>query len=120
MAGTSNRPGRAPKQPDNAPPRRDADTAPVQPPAATAPDREKLTVEAILAAVNDGADDAHTVAVLNTALYRAGAQDPSMELPRSWQRVQRRLGLDRDHLDGVATAEQVTAFADQAGLAITP
>ncbi len=121
MAGTTSRQGRRPKQPTTEP-------APEQPtgkPGNTVTltfagdQKELLTVKAVLAAINDGTGDEYTVAVLNEALYRAGAQDPSMELPRSWQRVQRRLGVDRDHLDGVATVDQVMAFADHAGLTVT-
>lgn len=80
--------------------------------------RVKLAVKDVLAAINDGADDSATVAELNRALYNFGAQDPSFELPRSWQRVQRRIGVDPDKLDGIATAEQVTRFAERAGLTI--
>lgn len=79
-----------------------------------------LSVEAILAAINDGSGDQDLVDALNAAIYRLGAQDPSLELPRSWQRVQRRIGVDPDKLDGVATAEQVAAFADRTGLTVTP
>ncbi|HEY9417484.1 MAG TPA: hypothetical protein VIQ30_22225 [Pseudonocardia sp.] len=78
-----------------------------------------LSTEAILAAINDGAGDQDLVGALNAALYRFGAQDPSKELPLSWQRVQRRIGVDADKLDGVATAEQVAAFADRSGLAVS-
>lgn len=83
-----------------------------------APEAE-LSVEAILAAINDGADDQDLVDALNAAFNRLNAQDPSKELPRSWQRVQRRIGVDPNKLDGVATAEQVALFADRAGLAVT-
>lgn len=83
-----------------------------------------LSVKKILAAVNDGADDPDTVKALNEALYRFGAQDPSLELPRSWQRVQRRIGLDpgkpnQDRLDGVATVDEVARFAARVGLTVT-
>lgn len=78
-----------------------------------------LSTEAILAAINDGSGDQDLVDVLNAAFNRLNAQDPSKELPRSWQRVQRRLGVDPDKLDGVATAEQVALFADRSGLAVT-
>lgn len=77
-----------------------------------------LSGKLIVAAVNaDDVEDADpdTVKGLQAALYRFGAQDPSYELPRSWQRVQRRIGVDPDKLDGIATAEQVQAFADKAG-----
>lgn len=83
------------------------------------PETQELSVKKIMAVVNDGADDPATVAELNKALYRFGAQDPSMELPRSWLRVQRRIGVDPDKLDGVATAEQVGQFADRTGLTVT-
>lgn len=75
-----------------------------------------LSVAVILAAINDGADDQDLVDALNAAFYRFGAQDPSMELPRSWQRVQRRIGGEAN---GYATAEQVTEFARRAGLTVT-
>lgn len=78
-----------------------------------------LSTKAILAAINDGADDPQTVDALNGAFRRLGAQDPSKDLPRSWQRVQRRIGVNPDKLDGVATVEQVAAFADRTGLAVT-
>lgn len=82
-----------------------------------AADDKALSTEAILAAINDGAaDDPELLDALQTALYVFGAQDPSMELPRSWQRVQRRIGAE--HHDGVATAEQVAVFADRVGLAL--
>lgn len=81
-------------------------------------EEESLSVEAILAAINDGDGDQDLVDVLNAAMYRFGAQDPSKELPRSWQRVQRRIGVDPNRLDGVATAEQVAVFADRTGLAV--
>lgn len=77
---------------------------------------ETLDVAEIVAAINDGGGDPHLVAVLNQAIYQAGAQDPSMELPRSWQRVQRRLRVEAD---GFATAEQVVEFARHAGLGIS-
>ncbi|WP_435589800.1 hypothetical protein [Micromonospora aurantiaca (nom. illeg.)] len=100
-----------------------ADTTPAQQPAANPPEPEpakRLSTKAILAAVNDGADDDQDlIATLNRALYRFGAQDPSMELPRSWQRVQRRIGVDPDKLDGVATAGQVAQFAERTGLTLT-
>ena len=83
------------------------------------PAEPELSVKKILAAVNDGADDPETVTALNKAFYAFGAQDPSTELPRSWQRVQRRLGVDPDKLNGIATAEQVGQFADRAGLTVT-
>lgn len=83
----------------------------------TKPRTAALSTKGILAAINDGADeDRKLVDALQKALYMFGAQDPSMELPRSWQRVQRRIGADP--ADGVATAEQVAAFADRAGLAL--
>jgi hypothetical protein len=93
-------------------------------PDAEAPDAETrkagtLSTKAILAAINDDADDPDTVKALNTALYNFGAQDPSLALPRSWQRVQRRIGVDPDKLDGIATAEQVAVFADRVGLAVS-
>lgn len=76
-----------------------------------------LSTKAILAAINDGDDeDPKLVDALQKALYRFGAQDPSMELPRSWQRVQRRIGADV--ADGVATAEQLAVFADRVGLTL--
>lgn len=93
----------------------------------TAPVEEKpktraataLSTKAILAAINDGDDDdPKLIATLQKALYQFGAQDPSMELPRSWLRVQRRIGVDAAKVDGVATAEQVAAFAERAGLAV--
>jgi len=90
-----------------------------QPAADTAPEPVKLSMKKVLAAINDDADDQDTVDALNRALYRFGAQDPSMELPRSWQRVQRRIGVDPNKLDGVATADQVAVFADRAGLTLT-
>lgn len=71
---------------------------------------------AVLAAINDGADDRGIVDALNAALYRFGAQDQSMQLPRSWRRVQRRIGVDTDRLDGYATVEQVAVFAARVGL----
>ncbi|GAA4681327.1 hypothetical protein [Phytohabitans rumicis] len=82
------------------------------------PEPVKLSMRKVLAAINDGADDPDTVAELNRGLYRFGAQDPSFELPRSWQRVQRRIGVDPNKLDGVATAEQVNQFAERAGLTV--
>ncbi|MEU5939400.1 hypothetical protein ABZ807_09435 [Micromonospora sp. NPDC047548] len=92
-----------------------------QPAADAAAEQEtSLSIKAILAAINDGADDDQDlVDTLNAELYRFGAQDPSMELPRSWQRVQRRIGVDPNQHDGVATAEQVAQFADRVGLAVT-
>ena len=89
-----------------------------EPPEQT-PEPAELSTKRILAAINDGEDDVETVDALNKALYRFGAQDPSLELPRSWQRVQRRIGVDPEKLDGVATAEQVGQFASRAGLAVT-
>lgn len=97
-----------------------------QPAADAERERKKLSVRKILAAINDGADDSehtYTIAVLNQALYDFGAQDPSRELPRSWQRVQRRIGLDPekpgDRFDGVATADEVGRFAARVGLTVT-
>ncbi|MFI6329863.1 hypothetical protein ACIBBG_16370 [Micromonospora chersina] len=93
------------------------------PPPEQTPEAEPakaLSTKAILAAVNDGDDDDQDlIDTLNKALYRFGAQDPSKELPRSWQRVQRRIGVDPNKLDGVATVEQVAAFADRTGLTVT-
>jgi len=83
---------------------------------AAAEQERSLSTKAILAAVNDGADDTETVDALNRTFYRFGAQDPSMEMPRSWQRVQRRIGADPD---GVATPEQVAEFAHRAGFTVT-
>lgn len=94
-----------------------APTAPTGDPVAVDVERPTLSVKAVVAAVNDGDGDPDVIAVLNRALYRFGAQDPSMELARSWQRVQRRIGADK--LDGIATAEQVAVFADRAGLSVT-
>ncbi len=100
-----------------------ADQQPEQADTAAAQDKS-LSVKAILAAINDGADDPDAVKALNKALYRFGAQDPSLELPRSWQRVQRRIGVDpaksnQERLDSVATADEVTRFAARAGLTVT-
>lgn len=97
--------------------RTSADATP--PAAAEAEEPVSLSLKAVLAAINDGADDPETVDALNRVLYRFGAQDPSMQLPRSWQRVQRRIGVDPEKLDGFATAEQVGMFANRAGLTIT-
>lgn len=91
-------------------------------PSAAAAMPTSLSAKLIVAAVNaDDVDDADTDTVkgLQAALYQFGAQDPSYELPRSWQRVQRRIGVDPDKLDGIATAEQVQAFADKVGLELT-
>lgn len=91
-------------------------------PAAAAAMPASLSGKLIVAAVNAAdVDDADpdTVKGLQAVLYRFGAQDPSYELPRSWQRVQRRIGVDPDKLDGIATLEQVQAFADKAGLELT-
>lgn len=98
--------------------------ADVNPPAEPKPKADPkprsvaVSAKAIVAAINgDGDDDdPKVVDALQAALYRFGAQDPSMELPRSWQRVQRRIGAEKD--DGFATAEQVAVFADRAGLAL--
>ncbi len=95
-----------------------ADQQPEQADVAAAQDKS-LSVKAILAAINDGDGDQDLVDALNAAIYRFGAQDPSMELARSWQRVQRRIGVDPNKLDGVATAEQVAQFADRTGLTVT-
>ena len=97
----------------------DATATQEQPAADTAPEPVKLSTKKVLAAINDGAEDQDTVDALNAAFYRFGAQDPSKELPRSWQRVQRRIGVDPNKLDGVATAEQVAAFADRTGITVT-
>jgi hypothetical protein len=86
--------------------------------ASATPEPAELSTKRILAAVNDGADDPETIDALNKVLYQFGAQDPSMELPRSWQRVQRRIGVDPAKLDGVATAEQVGQFANRTGLTV--
>ncbi len=107
MAGANNRQGRPAAKPQvsDAPPQTTSQPEQHEPP----------TVEALVAAINDGTGDQHTVDILQEALYRAGAQDPSMELPQSWPRVQRRLGVVAD---GIATAEQVVQFADRVGLAV--
>lgn len=91
------------------------------PTAEIAADPVKLSTKKILAVVNDGAgdEDPETAAALQKALYGFGAQDPSLEFPRSWQRVQRRIGVDPDKLDGVATAEQVAQFADRTGIQLS-
>lgn len=88
-------------------------------PAAAAAMPASLSGKLIVAAVNADDADPDTVKGLQAVLYRFGAQDPSYELPRSWQRVQRRIGVDPDKLDGIATLEQVQAFADKAGLELT-
>lgn len=75
---------------------------------------EALDVAEIVAAINDGTGDPELVDELNAAFYRFGAQDPSMELPRSWQRVQRRIGVEPD---GVATVDQVAEFAHRLAVA---
>lgn len=85
--------------------------------AGDASESVKLSTKKVLAVINDGEDDPDTVAALQAALYRFGAQDASMELPLSWQRVQRRLGGDTP-TDGFATSEQVAAFADRAGITL--
>lgn len=72
-----------------------------------------LSVDTIVDAINDGDGAPELVDELNAVFYRIGAQDPSLELPRSWQRVQRRIGAEPD---GYATAEQVAEFAHRAGL----
>lgn len=93
-------------------------------PAAEPEEPVTLSMKAMLAAINDGADDPETVAVLNKVFRNFGAQDPSFEMPRSWQRVQRRIGLDPDkpnqeRLDGIATVDEVNRFAYKTGLNIT-
>jgi len=93
--------------------------APAARPAAQTPEPAELSVKSVMAAINDGADDPDTVDALNKAFYRFGAQDASRELPRSWRRVQRRIGVDPDKLDGFATPDQVNLFANRAGLTVT-
>lgn len=82
-----------------------------------------LSAKKVLQAVNaEDPDDADpdTVQVLNDVLLRFGAQDPSRELPRSWQRVQRRIKLeDNETPDGIATPEQIKKFAAKAGVELT-
>ena len=92
---------------------------PAAPPAEQTPEPAELSVKNVMAVINDGADDADTVDALNRAFYRFGAQDASRELPRSWRRVQRRIGVDPDKLDGFATPDQVNLFANRAGLTVT-
>jgi hypothetical protein len=92
-------------------------------PTAAAAMPASLSCKLVVAAVNaDDPDDAdpETVKGLQAALYRFGAQDPSYELPRSWQRVQRRIHLeDGEQTDGIATPDQVKKFADKVGIELT-